>query len=154
MKTALDSTTGLEEIKCAGVWLKGTHTLSIKKRQLSLHLIQLGFDRGRPENGQEIFFRKDGLQYLGQSNLFVKLQPPCVSILTPFLPYPFSHNRTGLFRALLFTCSFVIQTLGIEWTWLMAKSALDKHLQFFAYTYINVYKCKYIYICSCPVSDL
>lgn len=37
-------------------------------------LIQLGFDRGRPENGQEIFFRKDGLQYLGQSNLFVKLQ--------------------------------------------------------------------------------
>ena len=152
MKTALDSTTALEEIKCAGVWLKGTHTLSIKKRQLSLHLIQLGFDRGRPENGQEIFFRKDGLQYLGQSNLFVKLQPPCVSILTPFLPYPFSHNRTGLFRALLFTCSFVIQTLGIEWTWLMAKSALDKHLQFFVYTYINVNI--YIFICSCPVSDL
>lgn len=61
MQTALDFTTGLEEIK-------------VRAQVFLFILIQLGFDRGRPENGQEIFFRKDGLQYLGQSNLFVKLQ--------------------------------------------------------------------------------
>ena len=77
--------------------------------------------------------------------------PPCMSILTPFLLYPFSHKCTGLLRALLFTCSFLIQTLNwaLEATWMDGQVHPNKNtytLHYMTFHYITLHYMTFHYI--------